>query len=406
MVHTKTPLDSRFAAKPVDDEVTVGVDIGCTYAKRVLTDAQGRRLSEPREVRVRDYVGKGSTELVLDLLADLPVRARTGGLTAACTPDENGNIILTNVPGLGIIHPGDIEAAAGLALSVCNDVEAFVLGSTSTEEFDILRPAREMRPATVQSPIRTGLFFTSGTNSAAIRYIPALGIWVSIPAETGWVGLQQERHNLMEKCFYESIALRYSDTEVGMHTATDVGAELITSLGSGIENWHYVLRDCGEKVLDHYADHFIGGKGVSGQDLRPSRKLLSDLEAAGPDIGPVFSRRALEGDLYAQMVMTGLCNAQGAYCRAVALGTRTTLSEGLWINSPLLADPTFRDWMLRHTAFEERFLGTGAASNGRRFTDQMDNLPLYVVTDRYVVPAGAATNVGVERVINGETSGS
>lgn len=392
MARTTRGLDPRLTGKPEHDQHMVGIDVGRTYAKQTAADASGHRIGTPMQVRTRDFVRAGATELVIQLLEGLSWLPLLGGVTVAGKQGTDGSIVPTNIPELGCIDPIEIYRRTGVKFTLCNDVVAFVLGTTSTGDYVELKSANGPVARSRRSPVRSGLFLTSGTNSARARYVPALDIWVPIAAESGWPGLQPEKGNLMELYFLEHMGLPLGE----------VGAELMVSLGSGILNWHCVLRDAPEEILGYYlADAHLDR--LRPRDLRPHEDFLMELAAADDDdAGPIFDKWALADDPYAGMVMRALCAAQGAYCREVALMDVPDVSEGLWINSPMLVNDAMRNWVTTQTKFLDRFIGHHAVGNGARFVEYLSQLPIYVAKDRYAVPGGAAVNVGVERVINGE----
>ena len=395
MAHAVRGLDPRIAGLPVHDQELVGLDVGRTWTKITVADASGIRYGTPRQIPTANFVGVGVTEAVVQLMQDLPRRTQFGGLTVAGKLEDDGTIVPTNISELGRIYPEELAAVTGVQFTLCNDVVAFVQGTTRTDAYEVLKPATGPTWRTKKSPIRSGLFLTSGTNSASARFVPVLGVWVPLPAETGWPGLQPEMGNLMEAWFLQRFGLPKGE----------VGAELMVSLGTGILNWHEVLRDAPDTVLNYYVDQVCMAR-LRPHVLRPSNEFLAELDAAPEDDkGRVFDQFTLAGDPYAEMVMTALAAAQGAYCREVALANVPDVSEGLWINSPMLVNPEMRNWVITRTPFLRRFVSPNAVGNGRRFADYLEALPIYVVTDRYVVPAGAAANVGAERIINGEVVG-
>ncbi len=262
-------------------------------------------------------------------------------------PSRDGNVKITNHPQWPVFRREDFARELGITLTTINDLVGTAVGISCLDEseYELLTPGT---PA-ADGPARLAISVGTGVGSASVDPEGAVH-----PSESGHISWQPV--TALEEDYLRSLQR--------------LNPGIPVSVESSIGGLH---------GFDRLYDFMITRK-------KPSPYIQEHVDRYRREhrgIGSVITAAAVSGDGCCCEIMRLFGSIFGQYLRCVVL---TSLSQGgsIWLTSSVLQAPGIAEFLMSDSAFHERLLSVGA-----EHSDLMQQLPIYLVTERDVAVRGA-----------------
>lgn len=320
----------------------IGIDAGGTQISALAS-----RSDKVLRFETDDY---GSLdELLLQIFSRTGIPARVViGAAGAVEPD--GSVQLTNCKRWPFFDPISMGESLGSDIRVVNDMAIKAAGLINTEVYTLRAGTGKYFGR------RTVVTVSTGVNYAVLVPEDGSSIFTTEGGHPTWQPADE----------LEEIILREIRKKLG-HRYVSV-EQLIG--GSHLLN----LYD----ALNSQAAYFHEDRRVMPSD--EVRHLVYHARQRGEDIGPIITGHALQNEPFCELFMSVMASVLGQYLRNVALATMPR--GGIYLTGGVM-QPEVADELLSMTSFNEAYRG-GSEHNG-----WLENIPLYLVTDRDLGVKGA-----------------